>query len=273
MKNQIKAYRASQTIEVITNLELIELEEDLFLFKRTVSSKRGASKEEDGLRSTRDGLPNNTFVGVVNAKGRAELMDGKFPSMKNNPKLVWMAGEWIEQMRLFGFYPVAEQLHEKFQEDESLGDVWEQYAANPQRSLDELVELDHSSHTIRDRHGNTLPVGIMFDYINSHIDESNYDLPKLFEHLSAREDVLVMVGDGDIRSKPQDWEKAKNFKQALFKIPYYNAEPGRTRSIQFIWQPSAEDYRKVLDKDNGMRHWKIIESDVLGIRQFQIPEN
>lgn len=269
MNSQIQTYQASQTVEVTNDLELIELEEGLFLFNRTVSSKVVSKSKGGELKSSGNDLPSSHSVGAVNAKGKGELMAGKLPSRKNTRNLMWLSRDWIEKIRLFGFYVVAEMIHKEYEKDKSLYDVWAQFVSNPKRDLDELVELDYSSHTIGDRHGNALPVGILFDYIKSQIDESSYDLPKLFEYLSSRQDVLVLRGDWDLGDKPQDWKAAGSFRKAVFEIPYYNAEPGRNTSIQFIWQPSVEAYRKVLGKDLSVQHWKILQEDVLGIKQFQ----
>lgn len=67
-----------------------------------------------------------------------------------------------------------------------------------------------------DRHGQPLPVALVFDYINNHVDETRYNLAELFEHLSGREDVCVLPGNACPYKGPVH---AASYKEAEFRIP------------------------------------------------------
>ena len=151
-------------------------------------------------------------------------------------------------------------------------------------SVDDLVRMQTSDHTLTDRHGNYLPVGLQFDYIsNGRFTNLNYDLAKALEILLAREDVDVWAHQGgwntekvaEIRENGKrtgEVKLATTVEEGLFKIPYYNAEYGRTHTINFVWKPSVEDYRKVMAKLSEGRggtmelHKVIFDFDMLGLR-------
>lgn len=149
-------------------------------------------------------------------------------------------------------------------------------------SVDDLVIMDTSSHALFDRHGDPLPVGVLFDYIsNGRITNCNYNLEKAAEILLARPDVDVWAHKGGWKNDEADEVRvegkrtgkvrvATTVEEAVFKIPYYNARDGRTNSLYFIWKPSREDYKAVLEKA-GKRgllefHKAVFDLDMLGLR-------
>lgn len=86
--------------------------------------------------------------------------------------------------------------------------------------------------TINDFLGTYHSVGVHMDYLTGNISESHYDLERLLVILKNRDDI-VFIKDARIEN-----------------IPYYNAEEGRSETINFIWYPNEEDYKKCLT-ENG----------------------
>jgi hypothetical protein len=134
-----------------------------------------------------------------------------------------------------------------------------------------IVRLDSGSHMVFDRNDQPLPVGVPFDYI-SHggITDGRYDIDKLAKHLLKRSDILIYNPQDHL-----DYKKpAKKVADAIVDIPYYNSEPGSTKTIYFIWQPSQADYIRMwtlsqkLNKKypSTAHHQAIFDLDLLGIR-------
>ena len=155
-------------------------------------------------------------------------------------------------------------------------------------TADDLVIMDTSAHMLFDRHGEVLPTGILFDYIAAgRISNRNYHLDKVAEILLARPDVDVWAHQGGFNSdkpaeirdaatskKTGECKLAETVEEALFTIPYYNAERGRTHTMYFLWKPSVEDYRKLWEACKATKttypstnmHQCIFELDMLGLR-------
>ena len=80
--------------------------------------------------------------------------------------------------------------------------------------------------TVDDYLGKYHAIGVHMDYINGHITEADYDLAELLTILKNRDDVVFLI-------------EAK-----IEMIPYYNADEDRNETINFIWYPKEEDYKK-----------------------------
>ncbi len=69
-------------------------------------------------------------------------------------------------------------------------------------------------------------------------------------------------------------ETAKTVEEAVASIPYYNERRGRTKTINFVWAPSVEDFRHVWSVAEAYggshpwsdRHQAMFDTDVLGLR-------
>lgn len=104
-----------------------------------------------------------------------------------------------------------------------------QFEKNKYALIKDRIGLDG---TINDFLGIYHSVGVHMDYLTGNISESHFDLEELLEILKKRDDIVFIKG-----------AKIEN-------IPYYNAEEGRSKTINFIWYPKEEDYNKCLN-ENG----------------------
>jgi len=127
-------------------------------------------------------------------------------------------------------------------------------------SEDLVVFLDWSNHQIFTRTKEPLPWAKVFEYISAHIDNGHYDLKKLVEVLTKRDDVVLVpekYGDSFIQT-----------------IPGYNATAARNQTVTFLWQPSVEDYRAMVDECERLggsypsTNWRkaVFTLDLLGLR-------
>lgn len=271
MNRQIETHQASRIIETTTTLELVELEKDLYLYQRQVTSTT-TQRTNSKLRSSKSDEPQSRKTGFVNAAGRVQLLAGKAVSKQNEKPFIWLEPGDLDMFRQSGYPLAMETLWKRW--GDHMPDPWQAWQADPDRTLDLLVFIDHSSHLMFDRHGNPLPVGLLFDYISGHVDNANYDLAQAFEHLRARADVRLLRGDDRMRNGVPKDEAPTTLAEAVSRIPYYNAEEGRDQALQFLWIPDAETYATVFSgKERGLRHELVLSKDVLGLRALRKTED
>lgn len=124
----------------------------------------------------------------------------------------------------------------------------------------EALLLYYAANAVYDLEGKMLPKAVYFDYITAHIDNAYYDLEEFHKALMGRNDIEFIhdrYGKSDIKD-----------------IPYFNAEEGRDRCMEFFWYPSDEDFAKVreeFDKNSFDRYKNIIEI-VFGVKTLE-PED
>lgn len=105
-----------------------------------------------------------------------------------------------------------------------------------------LIWNDLKNDKVTDYIGTYHAKCVVFDYIGTdvgindgRITENVYDLDNLLEVLKKRDDIIFMDGP------------KKEF------IPYYNATKKEKETINFIWTPKEEDYKKCLTSNNVFR--------------------
>lgn len=138
-------------------------------------------------------------------------------------------------------------------------------------SLDQVVKWDSASHMLFDIEGQPLPVAVEIEYIMGGMDESRYDLVKAAEILLNRDDVHVY--NFDAYGERGEGE-ATSIKEAIAPIPYYNADQGRSKTINARWMPSVKDYRRMWNRclsykdgySSTKKHMAIFDEDLLGLR-------
>ena len=119
-----------------------------------------------------------------------------------------------------------------------------------------LVLWNFGSHKIADLNYNFISTPINFGYIDGSIDNERYDLEKLLEKLKRDKNVV----DRD------------NLK--ISAIPYYNAEDGRDKSIEFKYLLPNDIYDKVenMGMDSFMRNQYVLK-EIIGADECRISED
>lgn len=262
MTPSIQSFSARRQVEIDTNLDIVALAPDTHLFRRTVAVPSSCLAEGATMDPGNDSVVEGVVSGFVNDAGRQRLLSGQALEKSDSLPLVWMDDATQEDFRVRGFDRAAESLWKRGQ-----GDPWKFWEAHPDADSSNLVVVDHGSHMLLDRSGRCLPVGLFFSYIENRIDEGNCDLRAVYEHLISRDDVQVIPGNESHGSS----NRASSYKEALFHIPSYNTEEGRTQSLQFMWMPRQADYDAAFNGDEDRRGWRVMSvlvSDVLGLKQF-----
>jgi hypothetical protein len=132
-----------------------------------------------------------------------------------------------------------------------------------QASLEQLVRLDISNHMLFDRHGEVLPVALYFDYIEAAMRDGRYNLERAAEIL--KKDSRVRF----IAEKPQ-----QDPTEVIHEVPYYNAEPGKTKYLQFLFMPTEADQRQLWKQQQSYgtkspsleKFHAVFDLDMLGLR-------
>lgn len=197
-------------------------------------------------------LPDTTSaVNVLHKKHLADFYNGKTVPFE---KVNFITPQELETARLYGFevYFLQQQKKERVFPI----DLFAQLKSTP-KLLERVVREDYGSHQLRDLHNNEFPVAQYISYVGSPLCERKYDLKKVVRVLSLRDDVIV-VSKSLNRRKPVLKElhdgkdiSAQSVDDGVFEIPSYNAERGRNRSVEFIWQPTVETYRRLMGPYNG----------------------
>lgn len=242
------------TIEATATLEYAVLEKDLCVYKLTTKLKTTA-----GNKTPFEGfLADTSAQGFATEESIEAFKEGRQPGIKNKGFLRYCPPESLEDARKRGFLPAFEKW--------ATGnfDVFDLYSEGA-LELDGIATWDVSSHLIFDRNGEPLPTAIYFSYLSGGFKDGSYDLKKALAVLSKNEQVVAptpKAGSGDGHLK-------------ISKVPYYNAGPGCNTEIEFVFQPTAEQMRKIWAQAKRLnekypsvaRHEAIFELDLLGLRK------
>lgn len=261
MRNKIETHETRVLIETRTSLNLVQLEEDLFLYRRSFTS-HVQSADSKSRKINKSDLPDRRQAGFVNAAGARQLRNDITPSNKNTKDLVWVDSDLLPVFRMDGYVQGCEKLQERY---EGLPDAWDAWEENPDRPLDTLVRLDEYSHQVFDRHDRPLAQSILFDYISGRVNNEDYDLKKAYMVLSKRKDIRLFRGDERLSEGYSKDPQPKNYEEAVFTIPYYNRTQTCSEALQFLWIPTQSQFEALFKKDRGVSNESVIDSDVLGL--------
>lgn len=133
-----------------------------------------------------------------------------------------------------------------------------------------LSQLDHSL-TLLD--GTVISKAFNYNYINSNLDNSKYDLEKVADILSKRDDILFLNKKTDkFLQSPLTDEQCSNLIQ---EIPYYNAEEDKKEYLNFFVSLPQEKFdQMIVDIGKGYSSYQafsyILEHDLLGIKSAKL---
>jgi hypothetical protein len=124
-----------------------------------------------------------------------------------------------------------------------------------------FIECSGSNYLLFDMDRVPYPVSLRFDYMSGYTDNLHYDLDKAVEILSERDDVTMTAKEGYGRAARASF---------VLDVPGYNCEGGRTRHVEFLWQPTREDYVRAYN-DSTQDHFRSVREsvfrlDLLGLR-------
>ena len=113
----------------------------------------------------------------------------------------------------------------------------------------DLYSFSNSDHHLRDKHGDTLPRAIYFNYMSSNgaITDKYYNLPDLKNFLSKNTRILFLS-------------------DKILDIPYFSCEHDEHKFLSFIWMPTKDNHDELSKLHPFVKHEKIKE--ILGLEKF-----
>jgi hypothetical protein len=125
-------------------------------------------------------------------------------------------------------------------------------------SLDNIVGFVISDSTAWRLDNTLIPTALHFDYIDGHMNNAHYDLPKVVEILKNRSDVTLTL--------KEQWHDETN--GYIQQVPGYNAgDSCGTQYISFQWTPTQEQADTLYAVKGSLDTYKtIFEQDMLGLR-------
>jgi len=210
--------------------------------------------------------PNSTASFFVDTAGLKVLKAGGQP---RNLAYFAVKPEAVEAMRTIGWESVRSWKDKGWQHDDPFAALVDEGA-----TVDNVIRLDVSNNAVFAADGQPLPVAMPFDYINAGIEETRYDLTIAAKLLLSRSDVRIFKVDW--RGHAEKQAIAKTVDEAVVRIPHYNANRGRSHTINFVWMPSVDDYRKMIAHAKASKqtpyvygsglYQSVFELDLLGLR-------
>lgn len=247
-------------VKVVSQLQYVELEPGLCVFRLTRSSGAEPLSPAQGVRFS-------AVMGEVSEEGFASTKAVR-AFLKGKP----MPREQVLHLVAPAFRQILQQEGFAAAQDASAkaNDGW-QFVRYPFKALveegaclDDVLRLDFSSNMAFDRHGEVLPVAKRMDYIEAGLHNRNYDLDKAVAIL--KEDPRIVFLDD--RNKVLEEGESP-----ILDIPYYNRDDGRSQFLALLFRPTAEDEKRLWAAQQAYRTkypstmWRqaIRDLDMLGL--------
>lgn len=145
----------------------------------------------------------------------------------------------------------------------------------------EAVENSFDINIWKNAKGEMYCEPFLFDYMAGYLDNKNYKLDKLVEHLMKRDDVAfitdsqsVLCYDKKILHCPLAGSE-KDIDKIISNIPHYNVHDERDETIGLIYYPKTEDLIKLIEwaKENDSSKTTFdkdvfIVNEILGAKSF-----
>lgn len=117
-----------------------------------------------------------------------------------------------------------------------------------------LLHVDFGNYRVYDINYNLVPQAIYFSYFGQNIDNYYYDLDEFLSVLKNRNDINIFPDRNGKEIKDIDW---------------FNSEDHRSKHIEFIWSPTAEDYAKIQNYWKEYDRYKLIVEEIFGMKQLE----
>lgn len=260
-KPEFQSRTTSFDVRVERSLSYLQVEGDLYVYKLTYTHKLPEATPSSIASTYRD----KETQGFAKLAALQDFLGNKVDGITKESTLTLVPEGFLDMARLKGYVVATEHFDKEFPYQTTPG-VYDVFVQS-EVPLDRVVQVDRGSSMLFDRLGNALPTAFYFDYMRGQMDESTYDLEKAIEILSK--DFRVTPVD------PDSYRGAKGpSKLKFYDIPYYNSEPGRRKTLPFIFSPTKEDMVALWAKAIGYRtnypstklHDAVFDLDMLGLR-------
>lgn len=237
--------------------------------KVTTTTRPGAKPREDRKEVVREGLCRKGLLTAF-LQGKADSLachiwrkDGE--DLRGGA-LCYVSDELLHFLQFRGADWLPEERNAYYAKHGELGPPRPEVSDEPFTALteggsfDNVAYIDWGNHQAWDRQERALPVARSFSYISARMHNGCYDLERAAAILQARDDVVLFA---------KRWGD-----RLIHTIPHYNATSSQTHHLSFLWQPTAEDCRKVEARCQEIggkypsTNWRkaVFDLDLLGLR-------
>lgn len=271
-ETQIKKLFLTHTMNVESDFESIKLNDEFYLLeeKSTITTTTQCPEWEKEKKSKKITFKNR----ILNKDEFEQFQSGNFEYTKRI--FCVLSNEELNELNQNTYYDFFTEnrtieYHGRGESSEILSKfVLDEY------NIDNIVIIDFDNHFVSNPDGTPVPTGLRADYIShGRISNANYDLNKLVEILSKRDDIVFVIETGYKTSTKVKDISEYEARDIISDIPYYNAESNRNKTVVFEWHPNKKDITTVhknLNERNPKyktsdQLWRsIFETDILGLR-------
>lgn len=254
---QAYEHRYSAAAQLSAVIQYIPLNDQLAVFKHTHS----VDYPSGFPRQLQAAAPDAVHQGIGLLKDINEFILGRVNRVPNAEKL-WVVPEVTRMlMQKVGFSRGLDSLYSMRTTDDTTYDDFAQGSF----TLDDICQVDVSSHNLFDHTGRALPLAVKFDYINGRFSNRHFDLEGALKHLSKDPRIL---GDG------RHGETTVNgVPLEIHPIPHYNATDEQQEYLSFRFCPTQEDALRIQETVKRPKYGNmdqvtaIYKLDLLGLKK------
>lgn len=191
--------------------------------------------------------------GIAAKSAIRALKQGKFPTGETGSRYGLLTDEQVAGIRRVGWNFLADYRNDKVNKAPRPG-IYDYLVGGGDPANVLRTDGWNQFYTLDDE---IMPTAVWFDYIDAYIENTRYDLSKVVDILRERDDIVFP-------ESRDHWTVDKD-RPEIQRIPYYNADGGRTTYVPFFWLPTMEAM-KLLEADMSNRYKTIFEQDLLGLR-------
>ncbi len=199
------------------------------------------------------------FEGILSGNQKNDLVKDplNFNFNKNTTGLYFVNKDWLNYFSKYGQYGQLAKLDDK--KELNFNDFINKAPFSEGKNNGYEFVQHVSGHAdghfvLKNKDGKLFMPPFVMDYISAHLDNGNYHLDELIEHLMKRDDVAFLV--------EKEWRKEailncplkgneEGVDNIIRDIPYYNAEDNRNETVNLVYYPKPEDIEKILNwKEN-----------------------
>lgn len=252
---EFQSRTTSLDVRVERSLSYIQVEGDLYAYKLTYTHRLPESTPGSISVNYKD----KESQGFAKLSALQDFLDNKVDDLVKETGLHLVKAEFLQMAQKESYVTAIEHYA-------PLSKPYYEFAQS-EVPPDLVVRIDHSGYMLFDRHGNVLPTAMYFNYMCGQMGEDTYDLDLAVEILSK--DLRIATVDPSTRRGDICETKLR-----YYDIPYYNSEPGRTKTLSFTFSPTKEDMVVLWEKAKSLStkypstefHRAVFELDMLGLR-------
>lgn len=280
---EIQSKNFSATVVHERNFEFIDIGDGVAVYRITSTTK--AARAPKPLHCLKEGtVVQEGICWLAEAQkyhaGKATSLDYtmKIPHYKDEYRSqpVLLDAESLDLFLKWGwnFDPqkIDKAAWDKFNKQTNDGQAFQQVLDNGGMNGLKVVLLDNSSHMMFNVAGDSLPVGIYYDYISAQMHNGEYNLGDVLNVLKDDPRIQFLAGERSYGGREKD-------PKTIQAIPHYNADRRHSSALYFRYMPTEAEAKAIWEEARKNKHYPttrkhevIAKLDILGIEKFRISD-